>query len=51
MTFIEKADQLKPQLIHTDKKPISVVEVVEEPSAFQGFGVKKLCDVSFPITL
>lgn len=51
MTFIEKADQLKPQLLHTDKKPISVVEVVEEPSAFQGFGVKKLCDVSFPITL
>ena len=51
MTFIEKADQLKPQLIHTDKKPISVVEVVEQPSAFQGFGVKKLCDVSFPITL
>lgn len=51
MTFIEKADQLKPQLLHTDKKPISVVEVVEQPSAFQGFGVKKLCDVSFPITL
>ena len=51
MTFIEKADQLKPQLLHTDKKPISVVEVVEQLSAFQGFGVKKLCDVSFPITL
>ena len=51
MTFIEKADQLKPQLLHTDKKPISVVEVVEQPSAFQGFAVKKLCDVSFPITL
>ena len=51
MTFIEKAEKYKPQLLHTDKKPLSVVEVVEQPSAFQGFGVKKLSDVSFPITL
>lgn len=35
MTFIEKADQLKPKLIHKDKRPVSVVEVVEQVSRFR----------------
>lgn len=30
MMFIEKAEKLKPQLIHTEKRPVFLIEVVEQ---------------------
>lgn len=47
----EKYDQYKKKLIHTRIEPSAIVEIEENEKGFQGYEVKKLADVSFPLIL
>ncbi|NMP37469.1 MAG: hypothetical protein GX051_05015 [Clostridiales bacterium] len=44
-------DVYKRPLKHTRVEPVSLVGIDEEPDAFQGYAVKRLEDISFPLVL
>lgn len=46
-----KSDIFKRPLKHSRVEPVSLVKVYSDPNAFQGYAVKKLEDISFPIIL
>ena len=46
-----KSEEYKRELKHTRAEPTALVEVCAEKTAFQGWEVKKISDISFPLTL
>lgn len=46
-----KSEKYKRELKHTRAEPTALVEVCAEKTAFQGWEVKKISDISFPLTL
>lgn len=46
-----KCDQYKKPLLHKRIDPVAVVDIVENKSAFQGYEVKKIQDITFPFIL
>lgn len=46
-----KSDLYKKPLRHKRIEPISLVEVISDKTAFQGWKIKKLSDISFPLNL
>ncbi len=49
--FLKKANSYKKPLIKREVSPTSVCEMAEDSSAFQNLAVKKLADVTLPLTL
>lgn len=47
----QKFDLYKKPLKHTKVCPAALVEITGDPSAFQGYAVKRLCEISFPLVL
>lgn len=47
----KKSDMYKRPLKHTRVEPVSLVEIVNNPDAFQGYAVKKISEISFPFIL
>ncbi|WP_159523527.1 alpha-L-rhamnosidase-related protein [Sunxiuqinia indica] len=43
--WVEKAEQLKPELTETVVKPVGLVEMVENENAFQGWEAKKVATI------
>lgn len=51
MTFAEKAEMLKPRLIHRTVRPSCTVKIIEDSTAFQALRAEKCEDVCFPIAM
>lgn len=46
-----RSENLKKPLIHQKVNPVSLVEVTADRSAFQGWKIKTLSEIHFPLTL
>lgn len=51
MTFAEKAEALKHQLINRAVRPSCTAKIIEDTTAFQALRAEKCDDMCFPLTL